>query len=384
MKNLHLPVLALVLSAILFTAAGADAKAPSFISPEIHPDGTVTFRFYAPQAQSVKLTGEPGAADLVKGEDGVWTYTTPKPLDSELYFYRFNVDDAVVTDPRNCYILRDGGSSYSYFIVPGGRGDLYIPHDVPHGTVSKVWYQAEALGMPRRMSIYTPPGYEEGKGRYPVFYLLHGQGGDEEAWLVFGRAAQIFDNLLAQGRIKPMIVVMPSGTTPHQAIPGESGEGMFRPDGKGAYDTSFEIQFCDILSYVDKHYRTIRKPGGRAIAGLSMGGEHAFQTSLNYPGTFDYVGLFSSCARVRTLNGNELRPSIYENTLEKLAVLFKNKPKLYYIAIGEKDSLYGMNVTLREILDEKGYPYIYKESAGGHSWRNWRVYVTDFAERLFK
>lgn len=377
-------IVSIVAAAALLLSSSISAAAPRYTSPEVNPDGTVTFRIYAPEAKVVMVTGEPGTHELVKDEEGLWSYTTEAPLMSELYFYRFSVDGTSITDPRNCYTIRDGGTVYSYFVVPGGRGDLYIPQNVPHGTVSHVWYNAEALNMPRRMSIYTPAGYEEGKGKYPVFYLLHGQGGDEEAWLAFGRAAQILDNLIAQGRIKPMIVVMPSGTTPHQAVPGESGEGMYVPDGAGAYNTSFEAQFKDILEYVDSHYRTIRKSSGRAIAGLSMGGEHAFQTSLNYPETFDYVGLFSSCARVRELNGKELFPEIYMNTVEKMEVLFKNKPQLYYIAIGDKDSLYDMNVRIRGILDSHNWPYTYLETSGGHSWRNWRIYLVDFAEKLFK
>ena len=371
------------------------------VSPEIHPDRTVTFRFQAPKAIRVQVTGDflptqkieipghgsydaPGVADLKEGPAGVWEFTT-EPLASELYNYHFIVDGLEVKDPNNAYLQRDIANLMNYFIIPGEKGDLYAVGDVPHGTVSRVWYHSDVLGMDRRLSVYTPAGYETGKEKYPVLYLLHGMGGDEEAWLCLGRTAEIMDNLIAKGLAKPMIVVMPNGNTKHQAAPGESAEGMFKPYNSGSFDTTYEAHFKDVIAFVDARYRTIKKASGRAVAGLSMGGGHSFELSLNYPGTFDYVGLFSAGLGIRRDNGAGYPyPEFYENTDEKIDRLFANNPKLYYIAIGETDFLYDSNKALREKLDAKGYKYEYFESEGGHIWRNWRIYLTKFAQKIFK
>ena len=390
--------------AALACAIGANAQqnlwgGQQIISPEINADNSVTFRYQAPKAIKVQVTGDflpttpmefngfkfdaPGIADLKEGENGIWEFTS-EPLESELYNYSFIVDGLSVKDPNNAYLQRDIASQMNYFIIGGGKADNYMVGDVPHGTVSRVWYHSDVLGKDRRMSVYTPAGYENGKGKYPVLYLLHGMGGDEEAWLCTGRAAQILDNLIAQGKAVPMIVVMTNGNTKHQAAPGESCEGMYKPYNCGSFDTSFEAHFGDVIAYVDSHYRTIKKASGRAITGLSMGGGHSFQVSLNYPKTFDYVGLFSAGIGIRRGDGTEMAPEMYENTYEKLDALFANNPKLYYIAIGETDFLYKSNAELREYLDSKGHPYVYVETPGGHIWRNWRIYLNDFAQRIFK
>lgn len=381
MKKLILFLMALPIA----FSASAQTKA---LPPQINKDKSVTISCKAPDAKIVQVTGELSSGqatkDMVRDTNGVWSYTTG-PLQSEMYYYLVKVDGVSVTDPLNSACIIDGGSHYSYVIVPGGVGDLYTPQQVPHGSLHKVWYTAKDLGYDRRMAIYTPPGYEQSKKKYPVFYLLHGAGGNEESWLTFGRAAQIMDNLLAQGKITPMIVVMTSGATKSQACPGECpGEGLYKPVSGSSYDTTYEVQFKDVLDYVENSYRVIKKKRARAIAGLSMGGEQAFQTALNYPDTFDYVGIFSGVPRVREINGQEFRVEIYQNTLEKLDKEFKNGLKLYYIAVGVDDSLYKNSKWLRETLDAKGYPYVYNESTGGHSWRNWRLYLTDFSQRLFK
>lgn len=369
------------------------------VSPQINPDNSVTFKFIAPKAVKVQVTGDflpatpmeyegfkfeaPGVADLTEKPGGIWEYTS-QPLESELYNYNFIVDGLAVKDPNNAYFQRDIGNVMNYFIIGGGRADVYMAGDVPHGTVSQVWYHSDVLGKDRRMSVYTPAGYEESKGRYPVLYLLHGMGGDEEAWLCLGRTAQIMDNLIAQGKAVPMIVVMTNGNTKHQAAPGESAEGMFKHYNCGSFDTSFEAHFKDVIAYVDSHYRTVKKASGRAITGLSMGGGHSFQVSLNYPKTFDYVGMFSAAVGIADVQNGAIAPEFYENTYEKIDRLFANNPKLYYIAIGETDFLMKQNSELRAYLDSKNYPYTYVETPGGHIWRNWRIYLVDFAQRIFK
>ena len=214
------------------------------VSPQINADNTVTFRLSAPKAVRVQVVGDflapqklhtefgevevPAAAEMTE-TDRVWEYTTPEPLESELYYYNFVVDGLKINDPSNVFLLRDVQSVMNIFIIPGERGDTYSVNDVAHGTVEKVWYDSPSLGLKRRMTVYTPAGYESGKQRYPVFYLLHGMGGDENAWPELGRATQILDNLIASGKAKPMIVVMTNGNASLEAAPGETSTGHGPP-----------------------------------------------------------------------------------------------------------------------------------------------------------
>ena len=390
MKKIFTLATALMLTTAAF-AQEAIWGVNSLISPEVHPDNTVTFRFKAPKAVRVQVVGDfikdrnadgYRIADLKEGDKGIWEFTTGK-LDSELYSYCFIVDGLQVTDPLNVYMNRDVNSVNNIFIVKGGKGDLYSVNDVPHGTVSKVWYDSPTLGMKRRMTVYTPAGYEDNsKTKYPVFYLLHGMGGDEEAWMDLGRASQILDNLIAQGKAKPMIVVMTNGNASQEAAPGQTSQGLVQPNAHlpKTMDGSFETSFPDVVKYIDSHYRTIRKKEGRAIAGLSMGGFHSLHISMQYPDMFDYVGLFSSAI----MPHEGVSSPVYEKKEKKLAVQFSKKPALYWIGIGNADFLYQANTDFRKKLDDAGYKYTYYESDGGHIWRNWRIYLSMFVPQLFK
>ena len=376
-------LLSVLVALVTFTPLSAQQnlwQAKGVTSPEVLDDGSVVVRLYAPEAKSVVLKCDfvPGGnVAMQRTDDGVWEYRS-EPLASELYCYRFSIDGmADIVDPASSYVMRDVGSLMSYFIVAGERGDLYAPQGVKHGTLSRVW--APMGGQERRMVVYTPAGYERGKGRYPVLYLLHGMGGDEEAWVATGRVVEIMDNLIASGKAEPMIVVMTNGCTKHVAAPGYSEEGMFRPYMSGSMDGTFEAMFKDVVEWVDATYRTIAKPEKRAIAGLSMGGFHAMQISKHYPEMFDYVGLFSA-AIFRGESGVEM----YEKLEQRLLRQFEHEPKLYWIAIGSGDFLYDENVEYRELLDRLGCKYTYRESTGGHEWRNWRIYLCEFAQMLFK
>ena len=360
-------------------------KAP-VVSPEIHENQTVTFRLRAPKAVKVQVTGDflsKGVADLVENKEGVWEYTTLEPLKPELYGYNFVVDGLKMNDPSNVYLIRDVSTITNVFIIGGDRADLYKVNDVPHGTVSKVWYDSPALGMDRRLTIYTPAGYEMSGKRYPVFYLLHGMGGDENAWSELGRATQILDNLIAQGQAEPMIVVMTNGNAALEAAPGESSLGWeTQPTFQlpKTMEGSFETHFPDVVKFVDKHYRTKANKKNRAIAGLSMGGFHSLHISKQYPDMFNYVGLFSAAI----MPGKNVESPIYQDMEGKLATQFAKKPALYWIAIGKTDFLYKANEEYRKLLDEKGYPYEYFENEDGHIWKNWRIYLSEFVPRLFK
>ena len=389
-------VLSFALSALCaccaISAAAQEAlnSGSSVTSPVVNADGTVTFNVVAPKAVKVEVIGDflPGPTDM-KEVKGVWTYTTDK-LEPELYSYSIRVNGMKMLDPSNVYVNRDIASLTSIFIVTankGDKGDLYQVNEVPHGDVAKVWYDSPTLKMKRRMTVYTPAGYDKGKN-YPVMYLLHGAGGDEDAWTTLGRAAQIMDNLIATGKAKPMIVVMPNGNTDTQAAPGAWSKGMYMPSFMGSVRqkpvATMDESFPDIIKYVESHYKVAKGKKHRAICGLSMGGNHSFATSKRYPDTFNYIGLFSAAIQMSSNRASTYERLTSDAEVQKqLARLFAGKPALYWIAIGKTDFLYQQNADLRKYLDEKGYPYEYRETDGGHIWRNWRLYLTEFAQKIF-
>ena len=365
-------------------------------SPEINADNSVTFRLHAPKAITVQLTGDcvDGVVNMKEDSLGVWSYTTGK-LEPELYSYSFIVNGMRMLDPSNIYQNRDVATWTSIFIVSdkkGDKGDLYSVNKVPHGNVSKVWYESPTLKLTRRMTVYTPAGYDKGKN-YPVLYLLHGAGGVENAWSELGRAAQILDNLIAAGKAKPMLVVMTNGNPNTAAAPGEWDFGMYQPAmGGGGVQlpqaaASMDESFMDVVNFIEKNYKVAKNKASRAICGLSMGGGHSFQISKRFPNTFDYVGLFSAAVSVGQWGDRTPlleRMNTNEEYNKQMAALFGAKPKLYWIAIGKTDFLYQQNADLRKWLDSKGYPYTYRETDGGHIWRNWRIYLTEFSQMIFK
>lgn len=397
MKKILLLSVMLLVGVMTYAQQALWGGAP-VVSPEIHDDNTVTFRLKAPKAVKVQVTGDflptqkittpfgefdgPGVADLKEGKDGVWEYTTPEPLAPELYSYSFIVDDLKMMDPANVYMIRDVATVTNVFLIGGGRADLYKVNDVPHGTVSRIWYNSPTLKKERRLTVYTPAGHETSGKRYPVFYLLHGMGGDEEAWIALGRTSQILDNLIAQGKAEPMIVVMTNGNASQEAAPGESQDGFKAPSMNlpQTMEGSFETAFPDVVKFIDKTYRTKTNKRNRAIAGLSMGGYHSLHISKQYPDMFNYVGLFSAAI----MPDKKVQSPIYDDFDQKLKTQFAKKPALYWIGIGKTDFLYQANTEYRKLLDERGYKYTYYESEGGHIWRNWRIYLTEFAPLLFK
>lgn len=380
------------------TAMGQQALVPGtgLVSPEINPDNSVTFRYYNPKAVTVQVTGDflptqvmtitaegrerkmdvPGVADL-KEENGLWTYTTG-PLEGELYSYTLMVDGKKAMDPSNVYQNRDIATWTNIFTLSTEKGDkgwYYEVHDVPHGNVSKIWYDSPTLGKQRRMTVYTPAGYEKNtKTKYPVLYLLHGSGGDEDAWSDLGRAVQILDNLIAEGKAEPMILVMPNGVYFNQAAPGVA-VNMFQPtitNSRSQSTAEVEASFPDIMKYIESNYRVKKDKNSRAVAGLSMGGRQSAALSRKYPDKFGYVGLFSGVVPPQGEDDKEL------------AAVFAARPELYWIGCGKTDSVMANSLKLKEYCEQKGYPVTFYESEGGHIWRNWRIYLTVFAQQLFK
>ena len=367
-------------------------------SPVVNEDGTVTFRYQARKAVKVTVSGDflpsekiktpfgefdaPGVAELKEGPNGVWEYTTDFKVAPEMYTYTFNVDGLNVIDNNNMWVNRDVSSLTSAFIVPGERADLYTIQDVPHGTVSKVWYESATAGFDRRLSVYTPAGYNPvGKTRYPVLYVLHGIGGDEDAWIAQGRAAQVLDNLIAQGKAKPMIVVFTNGNISQEAAPGENSTGYTRPTMSlpQTMEGTFETAFPEIVNFIDSNYKTIAKKQSRAICGLSMGGFHTLYISLNYPDMFGYSGMFSAAIGVSDASVSPM----YQDFDQKLATYFSKKPELLWIGCGDTDFLIQANREFVQKLQDNNYPHEYLENGGGHIWRNWRIYLTEFVPKLF-
>jgi enterochelin esterase family protein len=395
-KHLILNVTLIVLFEFSALAQEAIFRAQQIISPEINEDQSATFRLLAPNAKLVQVTGDflptvkmdtqmgpvdaPGKAELVKRENGVWEFKS-QTLSPELYNYSFIIDGFTTTDPNNSFLIRDVASVTNIFIIGGGQAEYYKTNNIPHGTVSRLWYDSPGLGMDRRITIYTPPGYESSSEKYPVLYLLHGAGGDEEAWISLGRTAQIMDNLIVHGKAKPMIVVMPNGNVIQDAAPGEGSLGFYKPEFMipKTMDGTYEASFMDIIKFVESNYRVKAEKSNRAIAGLSMGGFHTMHISRYYPNTFDYVGLFSAALMPR----EDATGKVYSDLDGTLKTQMDNGYKLYWIAIGKTDFLYNANVEYREKLDKMGMKYDYLESEGGHIWRNWREYLTQFAPMLF-
>ena len=397
--------------AIAAMAVGLSANAqqalyggPSVESPVINENGTVTFRFQAPKAIKVEVTGDflptqkmevefngnkmsfdaPGVGELKEGKGGVWEYTTPFVVAPDMYNYTFRVDGVSQIDPHNMWVNRDVASLTSVLLVPapGERSDLYAIHKVPHGTVSKVWYPSATAGFDRRLTVYTPAGYETSKTKYPVLYVLHGIGGDEDAWVTQGRATQILDNLIARGEAKPMIVVFTNGNISCEAAPGENAQGYVNPTMSlpQTMEGTFEKSFPEIVKFIDTRYRTIAKKQSRAVCGLSMGGFHTLNLSINYPDMFNYSGMFSAAIGV---SDPSISP-LYQDFDGKLAKYFAKKPALLWIGCGNTDFLFNANKEFMKKLDDNGFKYTFMETEGGHIWKNWRIYLTEFVPLLFK
>ena len=388
-KKITTALLAILICIVGFAQQNVNFRA-NIISPLINDEGTVTFSLRAPLAQTVTVRGDweanGGIGQMTKETGGIWSYTTGK-LPSDLYMYSFMVDSVRIVDPSNSFSYRDVGNLFSLFIVNKGNGDQYSVNDITHGNVSKIWYPSTQYKTDRRLTVYTPPGYDNSKNKYPVLYLLHGSGGDEEAWVTLGRVPNIIDNLIAQGKILPMIVVMPNGNPSKQAAPGETKENYsYRPamsqNLPNFADGSYEGSFNEIVNFIDSRFRTKAEKSQRAVAGLSMGGFHSLLISANHPDLFDYVGLFSpGTPSSRALDSTR---SAYQNLDEKFTLQKKKGYKLYWIAIGKTDFLYDGMQAHRKRLDKLQFPYTYVESERGHIWSNWRIYMLQFTPLLFR
>jgi enterochelin esterase family protein len=389
MKRACVAVATLVLTGAMAPEARAQpgSGGPPVVSPVVGRERRVTFRIRAPQAQAVRLAGTdiPGngqGTPLSKGEDGVFEATLG-PLEPGAYRYNFNVDGVSVLDPRNPATSESNNNAWSLVHVPGE--DFMDVRNVPHGAVSSVTYYSTSLGRFRRMHVYTPPGYESGRGKYPVLYLLHGAGDCDDSWTSVGRANFILDNLLAESKARPMIVVMPAGHT----APG----GFRTPLDNDDFARDF---LNDVVPHVEKSYRVQAERAQRAIAGLSMGGAQTLNVAFSRPDRFGYVGVMSSgllgMFRARPASPDAPPPAspapgpsweeAHKRELENAAL--KQGLRLFWFATGKEDFLLESTRKTVDLFKRYGFEPLYEESDGGHTWANWRRYLKQFAPRLFQ
>ncbi len=396
--TIRIPTLALILTTFVgvLNANDAAAQSTALRSPEILPDKRATFRLAAPKAHEVLLAGSWAAGTplaMTRTDDGVWTATVG-PLKPELYGYAFLVDGVRALDPNNAETEREGTRFSSLLMISGPESALWDFADVPHGSIEEIWHPAPTLKMAqRRMFVYLPPGYHTNPARkYPVLYLLHGGGGDEETWTTSGRAAIILDNLIASGSTDAMIVVMPNGNADQFASQGSAlGPTPSRqqvnaapadPERFARHKPQIPVPYTgaypeslvkDVIPFVERTYRVIPDPARRAIAGLSMGAAQTVVTSAHNPGLFDYVGVFSG--------GGRLGDPDFERQLDALA---KSSLKLYWTGVGEDDISLLRMTALYEAVKARDMPATYRLIPGTHTWPLWRDFLGDFAPRLFK
>ncbi len=359
---------------------GRGGAAPALVSAEVRSDRQVTFRISAPQANSVRFASSDifnlGAkAQMTKNDSGVWE-TTVGPLEPGAYRYNFTVDGVSTTDPASPLISESNTRVQSLVYVPGS--ELMDTKNVPHGAVAEITYYSTALGRFRRMHIYTPPGYEANQQKYPIFYLLHGAMDNDDAWTSVGRAGFILDNLLAAGKVKPMVVAMPAGHTTAGASFGRGRGGA--PGGAPQRDEFFEDFVNDVMPYVEKNYRVVTDRAHRAIAGLSMGGGQTLNVAFAHLDWFAYIGVFSSGMGIGG-GGNNWEQS-HLTTLDDANL--KKDLKLIWFSTGVEDSLIANSRSTVEMLKKHGFNVVFKESPGAHTWINWRNYLIEFAPQLFQ
>ena len=403
-------ILALLACGISFAQAAEDCK-PSSLNipgspfPCVYPDRRVAFRVAAPDAQKVQVRLG-GAHDMTKGADGFWTVTIP-PQVVGFHYYTLVIDGATVADPATRTFFGSGWDNSGIEIPEGSDADYYQPKDVPHGQVSQRWYYSKVTGKWRRCYVYTPPDYENAKTRYPVLYLLHGWGENEQGWHTQGHADLILDNLIAQRKARPMIIVMDNLNTakpgedaaifsarwlwpqpaPSAAPPTPAGQGAAAPARRpfglaGFTGASFtEMMLTDLIPMIERTYRVLPGRENRAMAGLSMGGMQTFMTTLSNLDKFAYIGGFSGSTGGRP--GTTFDPKTSNNGVFADADAFNKKVKVLFLGIGSVEGPGAKNFS--EALTKAGIHNVYFESPGtAHEWLTWRRCLNDFAPRLFK
>jgi enterochelin esterase-like enzyme len=365
--------------AVLALAGPARAQGdrePPVVSPEVRDDGAVVFRLRAPDAQSVELVspdlgGFPEPGEFTRNDEGLWELVYG-PVDPPITMrYRFDIDGVMVADPAARGTSEANGTVFSLVHLPGR--EFQDVQDVPHGAVAEVIYHSEVLGTIRRMHVYTPPGYESGQGTFPVFYLFHGASDSDDSWSTIGRAGVILDNMIAAGEAVPMLVVMPDGHVTRAGVANTGG---------GSYEEEFAR---DIRPYIEANYRVHTDRANRAIAGLSMGGAQTLNIAINDLADYGYIGVFSSGIFRRRGEGEPSGPSWEERhaaTLDDAGL--KDGLEVLWFATGDEDFLIETSRETVAMLERHDFDVMWKETGGGHWWRNWRDYLREFGSMLFR
>jgi enterochelin esterase-like enzyme len=363
---------------------GGGRGGPPVVSPEVHADRAVTFRFRAPNAKEVTLIGELDGKTypMTKDDAGIWSVKIG-PLAPDVYNYQFNADGVIAMDPVNPSVKLGFGAfpPANMVEVPGDEFD--DAREVPHGSVRMETYHSKSLGVPRTAWVYTPPGYDRGNTRYPVLYLLHGAGNTDSSWMLTGRANYILDNLIAEGKAKPMIIVTPLGyarmgvgTGPERPVTGAPTPGA-PPNpaaGIGGGLVGKDL-LSDLIPFVEQHFRTLKDPDNRAIGGLSMGGGHTANISFANPKLFRYVAIMSAGAN----NADQNYPDFFKN-----ADAINKQFKLLWIGVGKDDFALNGSKALSDLLTKHGIKHTYRVTEGRHEWVIWRHHLHEVAPMLFK
>ena len=384
----------LLLALVTVAASPAAAQAPprratpndTLKSTEVAPDKKVTFRIYAPKADEVSVGGDFGqGAKMIKDDQGVWSLTVG-PLTPDFYSYTFTVDGVKTIDPKNAMVKPGLNGLDSLFLVPGEEAEFEATKDVPHGEVRAAWYRSGTLETPRRMHVYTPPGYEEGSDKYPVLYLLHGAGDEDAGWSTIGRSGFILDNLIAAKRAVPMIVVMPNGSLPRPTdLPPRSAAGAPpSPEFRAAME-AMQNRFTDellkeVVPFVERTYRVNAGAEGRAIAGLSMGGGQTLRVVTSHPDQFAYVAIWSAGLFGGNAEAWEKQNEAFLAAADKV----NGSVKRLEISVGDKDFALAGSKALAGVLEKRGIKHEVHISGGGHTWINWRHYLKEMAPKLFR
>lgn len=344
------------------------------VSPEVHKDRSITFRFNAPLALKVELNAQFLQENLpmTKGENGLWSVTTT-PIEPDLYSYSFFVDNISVTDPNNVLIFPNEGFKHSLVDVQGDTPSIYSIQNVPHGKISYKFYKSSTLKDIRPLVIYTPPGYNpQGNKKYPVLYLIHGATDTHETWFKVGRVNFILDNLIAQGKAEPMIIVMPYAN-PFLTFSGKPNSNII----SNSFDYTEEL-IKEILPYIEQNYSIKKNASDRAIAGFSRGGYQTIQAGFLYPDMFNYLCLFAPSVNKQYIEEN------FNNGKFSSPEKLKNNLKLLWLGCGTEDFLYQGVLDFSSKLDELEIPYEKMYTSGGHTWMNCRLYLNEIIQRLFK
>jgi enterochelin esterase family protein len=361
--------------------AGRGNFRPQVNSPQVNADRTVTLRFRAPNAKEVTLVGELDGRTypMTKGDDGVWTVTIG-PLAPDVYNYQFNVDGVIAMDPANPSVKLGFGAfpPANLVEVPGDGLQFYDARPVPHGTIRVETYNSKTINAPRTLWVYTPPGYDRGNTRYPVLYLLHGSGNIDSSWMLTGRANYILDNLIAEGKAKPMIVVNPLGYVRQGVGLGpEQPAAPAAPGGGGVGGGAFGKDLIeDVIPYVESTFRTLKDADNRAIGGLSMGGGQTAAIGFSHPDLFHAIVIMSAGSG----NAEQNYPDFFNN-----AAATNKKIKVLWLGVGKDDALVGASAkALDAALTAKGINHTYRVTEGRHEWVVWRHHLNEVAPLLFR